>query len=127
MRPALIVTIAVTVVLGLVALFAGKDIWKMMQFGAKEATAVRMEAVADGVLTETVSAPGIVEPMRKVDVSAFTAQATEANGTFLFPVTDFASEIGPIMDATMDSIMLGEKPAADALKAANDEVNALFQ
>ena len=70
MRPALIVTIAVTVVLGLVALFAGKDIWKMMQFGAKEATAVRMEAVADGVLTETVSAPGIVEPMRKVDVSA---------------------------------------------------------
>jgi HlyD family secretion protein len=70
MRPALIVTIAVTVVLGLVGLFAGKDIWKMMQFGAKEATAVRMEAVADGVLTETVSAPGIVEPMRKVDVSA---------------------------------------------------------
>jgi len=62
-----------------------------------------------------------------VDVSAFTLQATEANGTFLFPVTDYASEIGPIMDAIMDSIMLGEKSAVDGLKEGNDQVNALFQ
>jgi HlyD family secretion protein len=29
-----------------------------------------MEAVSEGTLTETVSAPGIVEPLRKVDISA---------------------------------------------------------
>jgi hypothetical protein len=31
------------------------------------------------------------------------------------------------MDATMDSIFLGQKKAADALKDANAKVNALFK
>jgi multiple sugar transport system substrate-binding protein len=66
-------------------------------------------------------------PATDIDVSAFTAQATEPNGTFLFPVTDHASEIRPIMDALMDSIMLGQKTAADGLKEGNDQVNALFK
>ena len=70
MRPALIVSIAVTLVVGLVALFAGKDIWAWIHFGGPEATVVRMEPAAVGVLVETVSAPGIIEPKRKVDVSA---------------------------------------------------------
>jgi HlyD family secretion protein len=70
MRPALIVTIAVTIIVGLVALFAGKDIWAWVRIGGPEATVVRMEPASVGVLVETVSAPGIVEPKRKVDVSA---------------------------------------------------------
>lgn len=70
MRPALLATVIATAVLGLVALFAGKDIWRWASMGGKEGTAVRMEPVATGVLVETVSAPGIVEPKRKVDVSA---------------------------------------------------------
>jgi len=62
-----------------------------------------------------------------LDVSAFTAQATEANGTFLFPVTDNASEVTAIMTPLMQSIMLGQATAADAIPAAADQVNALFQ
>jgi len=106
-----------------------EESWQWLKFAASPACAniVGSYGVVFPAIQSGVDAALKAYGDRKVDVSAFTAQATEANGTFLFPVTDFASEIGPIMDATMDSIMLGEKPAADALKAANDEVNALFQ
>ena len=70
MRPALIAIIATTVVAGLVALFAGNDLWRMARMGGPEATSVRMDPASVGVLTETVSAPGTVEPEHKVDVSA---------------------------------------------------------
>ncbi|RME45936.1 MAG: sugar ABC transporter substrate-binding protein [Chloroflexi bacterium] len=64
---------------------------------------------------------------RGLDVSAFTEQALEPNGTFLFPVTDHASEISSIMQETMQAIFLGQTSAAEALTQANAEVNALFQ
>ncbi|MGB1251851.1 MAG: hypothetical protein ACPG8W_14625 [Candidatus Promineifilaceae bacterium] len=59
---------------------------------------------------------------RGLDVSAFTNQATKAGGTFLFPVTDNASEVGGIMVEALDAIYLGQAPAADILPAANDAV-----
>jgi len=62
-----------------------------------------------------------------LDVSAFTQQATEEGGTFLFPVTDHASEISAIMKPAMDSIMLGQTDAQTALTQANTQVNALFE
>jgi multiple sugar transport system substrate-binding protein len=63
-----------------------------------------------------------------LDVSAFTTEALDPNGTFLFPVADHASEINTIMTQTEEKIYLGETTdVAGALKAANDEVNALFQ
>ncbi len=62
-----------------------------------------------------------------VDVSAFTDIALEPDATFLFPIHDYASEVSATMTPVMDSIMLGEVKAADALKTANEEVNANFQ
>ena len=62
-----------------------------------------------------------------VDVSAFVDQAAEPGGTFLFPITDFGSEISVIMGEALDSVGLGQAQAADVIPAANDEVNALFQ
>ena len=62
-----------------------------------------------------------------VDVSAFTEQALEEGGTFLFPITDFGGEIATIMSETMDSIALGQTSAEEALTAANEEVNELFE
>ena len=61
-----------------------------------------------------------------VDVSAFTEEALDPNGTFLFPIADHASEVGSIMTPVMDSIFLGQAKAADVLKDANDQVNAVF-
>ena len=61
------------------------------------------------------------------DVSAYTDQAQDPSATFLYPITDHGSEIAAIMNPVMDSIVLGEKKAAEALKDANQQVNALFQ
>ncbi|MCB9078626.1 MAG: sugar ABC transporter substrate-binding protein [Anaerolineaceae bacterium] len=63
-----------------------------------------------------------------LDVSAFTEEALDPEGTFLFPVADHASEISTIMTQTEEEIYLGQTDdVAGALKTANDEVNALFQ
>ena len=64
---------------------------------------------------------------RGLDVSAFTEQALEPDGTFLFPVTDHASEIASIMTEVMDAIALGQVTAAAALPAADAEVDGLFK
>jgi multiple sugar transport system substrate-binding protein len=61
-----------------------------------------------------------------VDVNAFVAQADEEGGTFLFPITDFGSEIATIMSEAMDSVGLGEAKAADVMPSANEEINDLF-
>ncbi len=70
MRTFLIISIVAFMLVALVALFAGDSIWKMVAISGPDGTAVRIEPAATGVLVETVSAPGIVEPKRKVDVSA---------------------------------------------------------
>ena len=62
MRKYLIIGIALCIVVGAAAF--------MMRSGADGATEVRMSEVKQGVLVESVSAPGVVEPKRKVDVSA---------------------------------------------------------
>lgn len=62
-----------------------------------------------------------------IDVSAFVEQANEKDGTFLFPITEHGADISTIMNEAMDKIALGQGTAADILKAANDEVNALFK
>ena len=64
---------------------------------------------------------------RGLDVSAFTEQALEEGGTFLFPVTDHASEVVAIMNPAVQSILLGQSDAESALSTANAEVNALFK
>ena len=61
-----------------------------------------------------------------VDVSAFTDQADEEGGTFLFPITDFAGEISTIMEEAMDNIGLGIAQPEDVLPAAKAEINGLF-
>lgn len=63
---------------------------------------------------------------KDIDVSAFTDLATDENSTFLFPVTDNASEISEIMNEVMQSIWLGDAEPADILPEANEEVNDLF-
>jgi len=64
---------------------------------------------------------------KNLDVSAFTNQALDPKGTFLFPVTDHASEITAIMTPAMQSIFLGQADAESTLTKANEEVNALFK
>jgi multiple sugar transport system substrate-binding protein len=62
-----------------------------------------------------------------LDVSAYTDEANDPNATFLFPITDHASQIQSIMRAAFDSILLNGEDVAKTLKSGNDQINALFQ
>ena len=61
-----------------------------------------------------------------VDVEAFTDLTEIEGATFLFPVTDYASQISEIMTSTMQSILLGQADPETALPEANEEINDLF-
>ncbi len=106
-----------------------KEAWEWMKFAASAEcenivgdTGVVFPAIQSGVDKSLAN-----HKAAGLDVTAFTQEATDPNGTFLFPIADHASEVDNIMKPTMDSIMLGKSDAATALKAANDQVNALFK
>ena len=60
-----------------------------------------------------------------VDVAAFTVHINDKT-TFLFPITDHASQIEGIMHPAMDAVASGKAQPA-SLTEANNEVNQLFQ
>jgi len=106
-----------------------EEAWAWVKFAASPEcanlvgdTGVVFPAIPSGV-EKTLA----VREAQGIDVSAFTEEALDPNGTFLFPITDNGAEISAIMDPTMDSIVLGEADAATALKDANEQVNALFK
>ncbi len=67
MRRSILIVLILVVLGGAGAVFAGGAFRGMAE---PEGTAVRMEPVKAGTLVETVSAPGTVEPISKVDISA---------------------------------------------------------
>ena len=60
-----------------------------------------------------------------IDVTPFTDQVKNKT-TFLFPITDHASEIEGIMHPAMDAVLSGSQPVT-SLTDANKQVNQLFQ
>lgn len=61
---------------------------------------------------------------RGIDVEPFLVHVNEGT-TFLFPITDYASQITGIMQPAVDAVFTGAADA-DSLDAANEQVNALF-
>ncbi|MBK8446716.1 MAG: sugar ABC transporter substrate-binding protein [Micropruina sp.] len=59
-----------------------------------------------------------------IDVTPFTVHVADGT-TFLFPITDHASQITNIMQPAVDAVFTG-KATADSLTAANEQVNQLF-
>ncbi len=105
------------------------EAWQWVKFAASPACAdiVGKAGVVFPAIKSGVDASLAKRQADGLDVTPFTDQALDPQGTFLFPITDHGAEITTIMDPLMQSIMLGEKPAADALKEASTQVNALFQ
>jgi len=106
-----------------------EEAWQWVKFAASAAcedivgsTGVVFPAIKSGVDKSLAS-----HASKGADVSAYTDEALDPNGTFLFPITDHGAEIDSIMGPAMDSIMLGQAQAAPTLKDANAKVNALFQ
>ena len=105
------------------------EAWELLKYLASPACA-NIVGDAGGVFPaqeEAVDRALAAYEARGLDVSAFTEQALEPNGTFLFPVTDNASEITDIMNEIMDSIWLGQAEPADVLPLANEEINGTFK
>ncbi len=59
-----------------------------------------------------------------VDVTSFLMQVNDGT-TFLFPITEHATQIGNIMQPAVDAVFTGQSPA-NSLTSANQQVNALF-
>ncbi len=105
------------------------EAWQWVKFAASPACAdiVGKTGVVFPAIKSGVDASVAKHKADGLDVTSYTDEALDPNVTFLFPITDHASEIDSIMAPTMDSIMLGQAKAADALKSASDQINALFQ
>ena len=105
-----------------------EEAWEWVKFLASPdcLDVVGSMAVVFPSLQSGVDAALIAFEEKGLDVTAFTEEALDADGTFLYPITDHASEIVAIMKPVMDSIMLGETTAAEALPEANEKVNTLL-
>ena len=105
------------------------EAWEWVKFlaSAECQQIVGESGVVFPAVPEAVEASLNVRAEVDIDVSAFTDQAFEEGGTFLFPITDFGGEISTIMQETTDAIALGVIDAETALEEANSEVNELFE
>jgi multiple sugar transport system substrate-binding protein len=106
-----------------------EEAWSWVKFlaSAECQNIIGASGVVFPAIPEAATASQEMRAEAGVDVSAFVEQANEENGTFLFPIADFAGEISTIMNEAMDSVALGQAQAADVIPAANEEINALFQ
>ncbi|MBT2410673.1 sugar ABC transporter substrate-binding protein [Streptomyces sp. ISL-12] len=114
------------------AIWAGTDhkeeAWKWVKF------------LASADCQDIVAEHGVVFPALKTstqkalaghqakgeDVRVFTDAAAAKDGTFLLPVTERGTEIGPIVQDAIQSAILGQTTPEAALKSANDKVNGLL-
>jgi multiple sugar transport system substrate-binding protein len=105
-----------------------EEAWKWVKFLASPEAQkiVASYGVVFPAVSEATDIAKAQMASKGVDVSAFVEEAKDPNGTFLFPITDHASDITRIMRAAFDSIYLNGADAATSLKDASKEVNALF-
>jgi multiple sugar transport system substrate-binding protein len=106
-----------------------EEAWQWVKYAASQACA---DVVGDFGVVFPAQQSAVEKALaayaaKGVDVAAFTQQATEEGGTFLFPVTDHASEIVAIMDPVVQSVLLNQAKAADVIPPAAAQVNAVFQ
>lgn len=114
------------------AIWAGtkhkEESWQWVKYlGSKECQTTI--AKAGVVFPAVVGSSDIVREAvgkKGIDVSAFTEMAKPGQ-TFLFPITDKASEIKSILRPAFDYVFLGRSTAAEALGKANKDILALFQ
>jgi len=104
------------------------EAWKWVKFLASpEAQKIVAEhTVVFPAIPEATELTKQLMAKKGIDVSAYVDEAEDPNGTFLIPITDHATDVLRITRAAFDKIYLDGADAATTLKAANDEVNALF-
>ncbi|WP_399880650.1 ABC transporter substrate-binding protein [Streptomyces sp. BBFR51] len=114
------------------AIWAGskhkEEAWKWVKFLASAdcQNLVAERAVVFPALESATEKALAAHRAKGEDVHVFTDAAAAEDGTFLLPITENGTEIGPIVQDAIQSAILGQTSPEEALKAANDKVNALF-
>lgn len=105
------------------------EAWKWVKYLGSEAceSAVGKFGVVFPATKKGVSNALAAHKKNGADVSAFTKLTQTKGSTFLFPITDNASQINSIMTTALENVYLGKANAAEALKEANEKVNKLFK
>ncbi len=102
--------------------------WQWVKYMASPAcqNVVGTGAVVFPAIPEATATAQAAHADNGVDVSAFTTHVDNGT-TFLFPITDSASQIEAVIGPVMDAILLGqETDARAAFDAANEQVNAIL-
>ncbi len=105
-----------------------EEAWAWVQYLGSVACQLRVgEAgvVFPAILSGTMKTVATYEN-RGLDVSPYTTQAFDPEGSILFPVTDHASSVERIVAPAIQSILAGEARAEELLPQVNERVNALF-
>ena len=105
------------------------EAWKWVKFlaSAEAQKIVASYAVVFPAVREDIDTAKAAFAKKGLDVTPFIEEGTDPKITFLFPVTDHASDVIRIMRAAIDRILLSGADPTSTLKSANQEVNALFQ
>jgi multiple sugar transport system substrate-binding protein len=106
-----------------------EEAWKWVKFlGSPEAQKiVAGYGIVFPAIPEATEIAKARMAAKGVDVSAFVEEAKDPQGTFFLPITDHGNDAVRILRATFDSIFLDGAAAAPKLKAANEEIDSLFQ
>ncbi|XVQ81780.1 ABC transporter substrate-binding protein [Microbispora siamensis] len=114
------------------AIFAGtphkEEAWKWVKFlgSADCQDIVAGNAVVFPAIKTAGEKAAAAHQAKGRDVHAYLDPTKTPGGTFLLPITDHGNEVSQIVQDAIQSVILGQAGAADALKKANDQVNALF-
>lgn len=105
-----------------------EEAWQWVKFAASPACEeiVGKYAVVFPAIPSAVDIAVASHLEKGVNVAAFSDLTKTEGSTFLFPVTDYASQISDIMTKAMDRIFIGGEPAATVLPEADAEVDGLF-
>jgi multiple sugar transport system substrate-binding protein len=115
------------------AIYAGTkhkdEAWKWVRFlgSADCQNLVAANAVVFPAITTATDKALAAHQAKGQDVHVFTDEAKASGGTFFLPITDHGNEVSQAVQDAIQSVVLGQASAADALKKANDQVNALFK
>ncbi|MFD7711899.1 ABC transporter substrate-binding protein [Streptomyces sp. NPDC059785] len=115
------------------AIWAGSEhkdeAWKWVEYLASADCQDRVaeQAVVFPALKSATKKALAAHEAKGHDVHVFTDAVAAKDGTFLLPVTEHGTEIGPVVQDAIQSVILGKAQPEAALKSANDKVNALFK
>ncbi|KAB8185216.1 extracellular solute-binding protein [Nonomuraea phyllanthi] len=114
------------------AIFAGtphkEEAWKWVKFlgSADCQDIVAGNAVVFPAIRTASEKAAAAHEAKGRDVHVYVDATKTPDGTFLLPITDHGNEVSQIVQDAIQSVVLGQIGAAEGLKKANDQVNALF-